>query len=110
MSLHHAVSGELIDIRPLGDKLADAASIALIRTDAVEVMRLALPKGKSIPEHHVPGEITLQGLEGTVEVQMLDGTQLLQAGRLLHLNGNVRYALYALEDASILMTMLRKDD
>jgi len=110
MSQHHPASGELIDIRPLGDDLKDAASIALARTDDLEVMRLILPKGRSIPEHHVAGEITLQCLEGTVEVQAHDRTQPLRAGQMLYLAGEVPYALYALENSSVLMTMLRKDE
>ncbi|HEY0847692.1 MAG TPA: cupin domain-containing protein [Noviherbaspirillum sp.] len=110
MSQYHPSPGEVIEIRPLGDKLLDAASIALFRTDDVEVMRLILPKGKSIPEHHVPGEITLQCIEGVVEIQALDKTQPLQAGELVYLHGNTPYAMYALENASVLMTMLRKDE
>lgn len=110
MSLHHPTSGELIDIRPLGDRLGEAASIALVRTPDIEVMRLILPKGRSVPEHHVPGEVILQCIEGTVEVQAHDRTQALQAGQMLYLQGNVPYALYALESASVLMTMLRKDN
>jgi quercetin dioxygenase-like cupin family protein len=110
MSLPHPSSGEVIDIRPLGDKLREAASIALARTDDFEVMRLILPKGKSIPEHQVPGEITLQCLEGVVEMQVQGKTQVLQAGEMLYLHGNTPYALNALQDASVLMTMLRKDE
>lgn len=110
MSLPHPHPGEPIDIRPLGDKLIESASVALARTDDFEVMRLVLPKGKSLPEHHVPGEITLQCLEGTVEVQAQDKTIPLQAGKLIYLLGNTPYALYALENASVLMTMLRKGD
>lgn len=110
MSQYHPVPGEVIDLRPLADKLLDTASIALVRTDDLEVMRLVLPKGKSIPEHHVPGEITLQCIEGVVEIQAQDTTQQLQAGELLYLHGDTPYALYALENASILMTMLRKDE
>lgn len=110
MSLPHPRPGEIIDIRPLGDKLADAASIALVRTDDFEVMRLVLPKGKSIPEHSVQGEVTLQCLEGTVEVQAHGSTQALQAGQMLYLDVKEPYAISALENASVLMTMLRKGD
>lgn len=110
MSQYHPSPGEVIDIRPLGDKLLDAASIALFRTDDVEVMRLVLPRGKSIPEHYVQGEITLQCLEGVVEIQALDMTLRLQTGELIYLHGNTPYAIVALENASLLMTMLRKDE
>lgn len=110
MSQYHPSPGEIVDIRPLGDKLLDGASIALFRTDDVEVMRLVLPKGKSIPEHVVPGEITLQCLEGVVEIQAFDKAQHLQAGELIYLHGNTPYAIVALDNASVLMTMLRKDE
>lgn len=110
MALHHAASGEKIDVRPLAGALLDSASTALVRTGDLEVMRLVLPKGKSVPEHQVPGEITFQCLEGIVEVQAHDKAQTLAAGELLYLEGNVPYALYALEDASMLMTMLRKPE
>lgn len=110
MSQYHPAPGEVIDIRPLGANLADAAPIALVRTDDIEVMRLVLPKGKSIPEHHVPGEITLQCIEGTIEVQAHDRTQVLQAGELLYLKGNTPYAIFAPENSSALMTLLRKDE
>lgn len=110
MSLHHPAPGELIDVRPLGDKLVEAASIALARTDDFEVMRLVMPKGKSIPEHSVPAELTLLCLEGTVDVQALDRTQVLQTGQMLYLHGNTPYALYAQENSSVLMTVLRKEN
>ena len=110
MSLHHAVSGEVIDIRPLGDKLPQSESIALVRTAEFEVMRVVLQAGKSVPEHHVPGEMTLFCIEGTVELQAHDKMQILQADQMVYLAGNVPYALRALENASMLMTMVRKNE
>lgn len=109
MALPHPTSGELIDIRPLGDKLADTPSTALVRTDDFEVMRMVLLTGKSVPQHHIPGELTIQCLEGTVELQAHDKTQPLHAGDLVYLEGDVPHALYALEDSAILVTMLRKN-
>jgi quercetin dioxygenase-like cupin family protein len=108
MSLHHASSGEKIDVRPLGEKLMQTASTALLRTADLEVMRMVLPKGKSVPEHHVPGEITIQCIEGTVELQAHDNSQVLMPGEMLYLAGNIPYAIFALENASVVMTILRK--
>lgn len=108
--LHHATSGELIDVRPLGDKLPQSISTALLRTDDLEVMRLVLPAEKSVPEHHVPGEVTMLCVEGAVEVQAHDTMRVLQAGQMIYLSGNVPYALRALENSSVLMTMLRKQE
>ena len=108
MSLHHAASGEVIDIRPFGDKLPWAESIALIRTEEFEVMRLVLQHGKSIPEHHIPGDFSLQCLEGTVELQVGNQQVVLEPGSLVFVEGNTPYALRALDHSSLLMTMVRK--
>ena len=108
MSLHHAVSGELIDIRPLGPSLRDTASTALVRTEDLELMRMVLPAGKSVPEHHLAGGLTIQCIEGTVELQAQEKLLVLQSGRMVYLAGDVPYALRALEDASLLVTILRK--
>ncbi|HZW11757.1 MAG TPA: cupin domain-containing protein [Noviherbaspirillum sp.] len=108
MALYHPISGELVDIRPLGDKLVDTPSTALVRTDDFEVMRMILPAGKSVPQHHVPGEMTIQCLEGTVELQAHDKTVAMRAGDLVFLAGDIPHALYALENSAILVTMVRK--
>lgn len=108
MSQYHPAPGEPIDVRPLGDRLADAASIALVRTDDFEVMRLVLPEGKSIPAHSMAGELTLQCLEGALEIEALGRSRTLQAGQMLYLDGNTPYALFAPGNASVLMTVVRK--
>lgn len=108
MSLHHAVSGEVIDVHPLDDRLPQSESTALVRTAEFEVMRLVLLAGKSVPEHHVPGELTVQCVEGTVEMQAHGRQLVLQPGQLVYLAGNVPYAFRALDNASLLVTMLRK--
>lgn len=106
MALHHAASGELIDIRPLGERLPHSTSVALFKTSALEVMRLALREGHEIPEHCVAGEITLQCLEGKVELSAHGKTQRLETGTLVFLEPQVPYAMRAVENASVLMTVL----
>jgi quercetin dioxygenase-like cupin family protein len=106
MALHHASSGELIDIRPLGNTLHDSPSIALFKTERLEVMRLVLPAGQKIAEHVVAGEITFQCLEGKVELQAHGKIQALGPGTLVFLDPSVPYALHAVVDSSVLMTVL----
>ena len=108
MALPHAVSGQLIDVRPLGDQLAAATSKAILKTQTLELMRLVLPKGKSLPDHHVPGEVTLLCLEGSVELVAHGATQIMRAGEMVYLEGGVPHALQAVEDASVLLTILLK--
>ena len=36
MAVHHAGSGEVVDLRPLGAKLHDARTTAIVKTDTFE--------------------------------------------------------------------------
>lgn len=72
-------------------------------------MRLVLPVGKSMPPHKVVGEITLQCIEGRIDVTADGRSHVLLAGQLLYLSGNEEHGVTALEDASALLTIvLRK--
>ncbi len=106
MALHHAAQAESIDIRPHGLSIADARSIALFRTDRLELMRLVLPSGHVMPTHRVPGEITIQCLEGTVDVTVDGRPHVLPAGHLMHVEGGVDHGLRAVSDTSVLVTVL----
>lgn len=107
MSLHHAESGEVIDIRPLGDALMETASTALFKTAQLEAMRLILVEGKEIPEHQVGGDFTLQCIEGAVELRVHETTRLLRSGQMIFIAANAPYAIRATENASLLMTLAR---
>jgi quercetin dioxygenase-like cupin family protein len=108
MALHHAAPGAVIDIHPLGDKLNTAATVALFKTEQLEVMRMVLHAGKSVPEHNVPGEVVIQCLEGAIEVHTPDAIRQLGPWQLVYLAGGEPHALHALEDSSILHTILLK--
>lgn len=108
MAIPHANPGDLIDIRPLGEALKDARTTTLIKTDSLEVIRLILPAGKEIARHAVPGEITVQGLEGRISFRVRGSEFELSAGKLIYLHGDDEHSLQALEDASVLLTILLK--
>ena len=106
MALPHATSGQLIDIRPLGPRITTAVSNALFKTPQLELMRLVLPQGKGMPEHAVHGPVTIQCIEGAIELHAHETTQTLRAGELVYLAGGEPHALHALEDSSVLLTLL----
>jgi quercetin dioxygenase-like cupin family protein len=106
MALHHAMSGEVIDIRPLGGDLRHASTAALYKSGRLEVMRVVLLAGKTVPEHSVAGEISIQCLEGRVELTAAGTCQVMSAGDLLCLSGGVTHALKAVEDCAVLVTIL----
>ncbi|MDB5761160.1 MAG: hypothetical protein JWQ21_155 [Herminiimonas sp.] len=109
MSLHHALPGELVNIRPLAAKIKESLSTALFRTADLEVIRSVLPSGKWMPEHKVPGEVTIQCLEGAVELHAYRTLQILRAGEMVYLTGGEPHALRSVEDASVLITIVLKN-
>lgn len=106
MAIPHATSGEVIDIRPLGEALTRAITTTLVKTDNLEVIRLVVPAGKDLPPHRVAGEITVQCLEGRVGFTVGSTTRELAAGQMLYLVGNETHSLRGIEDASVLLTIL----
>ena len=105
MAQPHAEPGEIVSVRPLGAQLSEATSTAILKASQLEIIRVVLPAGKTMREHHTPGEITVQCLEGMVEFETDGKTQKMQAGDLIHLAPRARHALKALENASLLPTI-----
>jgi quercetin dioxygenase-like cupin family protein len=106
MAIHHALSGELIDIRPLGDAISTARTSTLYKTQHLEVFRMIMLAGKQMAEHQVVGEFTVQILEGSVELSIGTTRDVMRPGDLKCLAGGVPHALVAIEDSSVLVTLL----
>lgn len=106
MALHHALSGELIDIRALEGNLKNATTKTLYKSNHLEVIQMVLLATKAMPEHQVTGEITVQCLEGSIELTTAGNGQLMRAGDMVCLAGGVVHALKAVEDSSVLVTIL----
>lgn len=108
MALSHLKSAQPVDIKPLGERLIDEKSIALIKSEDLELMRIVLPAGKSMPSHRVPGEITILCIEGRLDVRSDGNSHVLEGGQLVFLAGNAEHSLLALEDCSALVTIVLK--
>ena len=106
MAIPHAKPGEVIDIRPLGAGLSGHVTTTLIKTAALEALRLVIPAGTEIARHQVPGEITVQCLEGEIVFDAGGTDRQLAAGDLLFLAGGTPHALRAVRDSSALVTIL----
>jgi quercetin dioxygenase-like cupin family protein len=106
MAIPHAKPGMVIDVRLLGGAIADISTATLVKTDTLEVIRLVVRAGKDIPRHNVPGEITVQCLEGSVEFHIGEVKRELTAGTLLYLQGADEHWLRANEDSSLLVTII----
>ena len=107
MALQHAASGERIVLQRGEDDIAHFTSVALVRTDHMELMRLVLPKERPMPEHRVEGEMTLLCLEGEIAFDAHGRTIILRPNEMVYLAGGEPHAVRANKDAVALMTILR---
>jgi quercetin dioxygenase-like cupin family protein len=106
MALLHAASGERIQLERGDDDIAHFTSVALVKTEHMELIRLVLPKERSMPEHKVDGEMTLQCLEGEIAFDAHGRTTILHPGEMLYLAGGQPHSLRANKDAVALLTIL----
>jgi quercetin dioxygenase-like cupin family protein len=108
MALQHAASGERIALKRGDDDIAFFTSVALVKTEHMELIRLVVTKDKPMPEHKVDGEMTLVCLEGELEVDVDGGTTVLRPAEMLYLSGGVSHAVRANDDSVALLTILLK--
>lgn len=106
MSIPHAQPGEVISVRPYGAELLSLQTTVLIKTPRFELIRLVLPAGKVLHEHAAPGEITVQCIEGKITFTTMGKDQQLAAGDLIFLSAKELHAVKAIEDSSLLVTIL----
>lgn len=88
--------------------LRNSTSATLIRENHLEVFRFVLKAGKATPEHIAAGALTIQCIEGEVELVCCGQTQLLKANTLVYLKENDAHTVKALADSTLLITILLK--
>lgn len=106
MALQHAVSGERIALQRGDDDIAHFTSVALVKTEHMELMRMVVPKERPIPEHRVEGEVTILCLEGELAIDAHGRTTALKPNEMVYLAGGEPHTIRALKDAVALMTIL----
>lgn len=107
MAIPHAYPGMPVDLRPLGDALAETETTALVKNDAFEAIRLVLRKGKEVCHNHeVEGMFTLYCIEGRVELITGGATHDLPAGHWVYLMHRDPHTLHAIEESSVLLTLM----
>jgi quercetin dioxygenase-like cupin family protein len=106
MALPKAKPGVVIDVRPLGARIASTKTSTLVKTDDLEVLRLVLPAGKRIETHRAPGEAILHCLEGRIELHLADGGRLMSAGDMVYLPAAEPHSVTAKADSVLLATLM----
>ncbi|MBC3874711.1 cupin domain-containing protein [Undibacterium flavidum] len=105
MAISHLSSGQVCPLLPSSVAIDNLQSIALFKDPHLEVIRMILPVGKSIPPHHVRGAMTIQCLIGEVLSKTDQQEQVLRTGDLQYLAGGVEHQLHANQDSALLVTI-----
>jgi len=106
MSHQKIKPGEIVNLYSTGGDLPEEATVALVKSSDMEVIRMVLPKDKEVNEHSVDGELSVQCLEGRVEFTADNKTQVLSSGDWLYLERNQPHSLKVVRDAILLVTIL----
>lgn len=94
-----------IEIRPFGAAIREATTSVLVKSEGLDVIRLIVPSGKSIPSHKAKGTMTLQCIEGRISFEAFGRTTELAAGQMIWLPAEEQHAVLGLVDASLLLTI-----
>lgn len=106
MAKSHLSSGEVACLLPLGDELEQTPTTALFKQDRLEVMRIVLLAGKEMLAHAVDGPLTVQCIEGKVDFTIANAHRILRTGDLLYLEAGVAHGLTAIQNSSLLVTIV----
>jgi quercetin dioxygenase-like cupin family protein len=109
MAQPHAQSGQVVNLSPFAQSLPDERTTAIIKAEQLEVVRIVLAAGKTMPEHYVQGEITLLCLEGRITLHTPHGTRELGPADFIHLRRGAPHALTAVVDSSAVLTICLAD-
>jgi quercetin dioxygenase-like cupin family protein len=71
-------------------------------------MRLVVRAGQLLPLHNVPGELTIQCLEGTLDIELAHETVRLNASEMVFLAGSAIHGMKEPKDASALVNLAPK--
>jgi quercetin dioxygenase-like cupin family protein len=104
-SLDEQAGNLIADLKPEGRSAA-----TLIKEQGVSVVLMAMARGNRVAEHQAPGVVTIQVLRGRVAIAHGDNRVDAAAGALVTFSPNVKHSLDALDDSTILITVVSPED
>ena len=105
MAQVHMVAAQPFRLHPVESSDKALTSISLFKSKDLQVMQVMFSAKSALPLHQVPGEITIQCIEGVVDVVLEDSTVPLSQGELMFLSRGQRHAVKAQERANIVVTI-----
>lgn len=106
MSYGHVKPGDPINLQTLRDELDIDSSYALVKTERMEVIRMALAKGKTVEEHSVDSEISVLCLKGEIFFDINHIAETLRPDDWLYLNAGQPFSYSVKEETILLVTIV----
>lgn len=79
--------------------------VTLVKSPTLRVVLEVLRAGAELAEHHTPGPITVQVLEGEIRFRAGEDTFRIRAGEALALPAGRPHAVEAVRDSTLLITL-----
>jgi quercetin dioxygenase-like cupin family protein len=93
---------DLLALQPNG-----IASRVIARSQGGNVTLFTMDAGEGLSEHTAPFDALVVVLEGAVQIQVGNGSDVVRAGQVLRMPANVPHALKAEDPARMLLVMLK---
>jgi len=106
MTYGHVKPGDPINLQSLREELDIDSSYALVKTERMEVIRMALPKGKTVEEHSIESELSAQCLKGEILFNINGNAHKLTEDDWLYLEEGERFSYSVKSDAILLVTII----
>jgi len=106
MTNGHVKPGDPINLQSLREELDIDSSYALVKTERMEVIRMALPKGKTVEEHSVNSEISVLCLKGEIYFDIDHTAKTLTPDDWLYLNAGQPFSYSVKEETILLVTIV----
>jgi quercetin dioxygenase-like cupin family protein len=98
--------GVIVELKTLERSLRCHEKTVLVEQDNLQIIQFAIPGGSGIPRYEAHGIIILHCLAGRLSVTAMGRSSVLRSGQLLHLAVREAFSVNALEDASLLATII----
>ncbi|MFA5619761.1 MAG: cupin domain-containing protein [Weeksellaceae bacterium] len=84
----------------------DRNTITVFKSSKMRIVLIGLKKDAELKEHHAPGYISVQVIQGKMRFNALPQSAELEAGQMVALQPKVPHSVQALEETFFLLTLV----
>ena len=106
MAIEHAALGEVMGLETFGPKNKDMHTVARVKTDHFEAVRLYAGAGLTVPPHKVEGPTTVQCLRGEAIFFVGPEPKEMIPVTWIHIKGGRVHSIEAKTDCVLLVTLV----